>query len=615
MKTKKTNEFKKYNPIGSLLWALRNMWRINRKLCLAFFVGIPFNILGRIAGDYFPKVLIDMLGLGQPFGRIALLILAYMGTLLLLDVTNFFLLMRKLASRYSITTPYQHAIRHKDNITDCENHERQYYRKVMERAQNDSCQGNAAVEFFWNDLVAFLVSFFGITAYASLMTMINPLLFVVILATSLLSYVPARWQSSYVEKNKDKWEKEGRRRSYLEGLSENFGKAKDIKLYDMTGWIEQMIADYQAYMLMWDRRCTLRNLWASIFSAFLTLIQNGTAYVLLILTLIDGKITVGDFVFFFGAVSSIGDYLRNIVNSAAALASRADKIGYYREYFEIEDKFNHGEGCPLPAKHTPVRIEFRDVWYMYDGAEDYTLRGINLTIEAGEKLALVGMNGAGKTTFVKLLCGFYMPTKGEILVNGHPIPEYNIEEYYSLIAAVFQDISIPAMTIMQFITSCDDEMDRDNSETGDRKRAEAALRKSGLGEKIDSLPHGMDTYLCKGIFDDAVDLSGGETQKLLLARAIYKGGSLLVLDEPTAALDPIAENQLYMQYHELTENKTSVYISHRFASTRFCDRVVLLENGVITESGSHDELMAQNGQYAYMFGVQAKYYQEGNVNE
>lgn len=614
MKTKKS-ESKKYNPVSSLLWALRNMWKINWKLCLAFFVGIPFNILGRLAGDYFPKVLIDMLGLGQPFGRIALLILAYMGTLLLLDIINYFIQTRKRASRYSITTPYQHAMWHKDNITDCENHERQYYRKVMERAQNDACQGNAAVEFFWNDLVAFLVSILGIAAYASLMTMINPLLFVVILATALLSYVPARWQSSYVEKNKDKWEKEGRRHSYLEGLSENFGKAKDIKLYDMTGWIEQMIADYQAYMLMWDRRCTLRNLWASIFSAFLTLLQNGAAYVFLILALVDGKITVGDFVFFFGAVTSIGDYLGNIVNAVAALASRADKIGYYREFFDIEDKFNHGEGCPLPVKNSPVRIEFRDVWYKYDGAKDYTLRGVNLTIEPGEKLALVGMNGAGKTTFVKLLCGFYMPTKGEILVNGHPIPEYNIEEYYTLIAAVFQDISIPAMTIMQFITSCDDEMDRDNSETGDRKRAEAALRKSGLGEKIDSLAHGMDTYLCKGIFDDAIDLSGGETQKLLLARAIYKGGSLLVLDEPTAALDPIAENQLYMQYHELTENKTSVYISHRFASTRFCDRVILLENGVITESGSHDELMAQNGQYAYMFGVQAKYYQEGNVNE
>ncbi len=615
MKTKEKGEFKKYNPIGSLLWALRNMWQINWKLCLSFFLFIPFDIIGRIATDYFPKVLIDTLGLGQPFGQIALLILAYMGTLLLLAIINSYLRTRQLASRYSISTPYQLAMWHKDNITDCENHERQYYRKVKERARNDSCQGNAAVEFFWNDLVAFLISILGIVAYASLMTMINPLLFVVILATALLSYVPARWQSSYVEKNKDKWEKEGRRRSYLEGLSENFGKAKDIKLYDMTGWIEQMIADYQAYMLMWDRRCTLRGLWASIFSALLTLIQNGAAYVFLILALIDGKITVGDFVFFFGAVSSIGGYLGNIVNATAALASRADKIGYYREFFDIKEKFNHGEGCPLPPKNSPVKIELRDVWYKYDGAEDYTIRGVNLTIEPGEKLALVGMNGAGKTTLVKLLCGFYMPTKGEILVNGHPIPEYNIEEYYSLIAAVFQDIQIPAMTIMQFITSCDDEEERDNSETGDRKRAETALRKSGLGEKIDSLAHGMDTYLCKGIFDDAIDLSGGETQKLLLARAIYKGGSLLVLDEPTAALDPIAENQLYMQYHELTENKTSVYISHRFASTRFCDRVVLLENGVITESGSHDELMAQNGQYAYMFGVQAKYYQEGNVNE
>lgn len=202
----------------------------------------------------------------------------------------------------------------------------------------------------------------------------------------------------------------------------------------------------------------------------------------------------------------------------------------------------------------------------------------------------------------------YTPTKGEILVNGKHISDYNIEAYYSMISAVFQEIRTAAFTMFEFVASAD--MERETA----REDAIAAMKAAGIWEKIASLSNGMDTHLQKGIYDDGVDLSGGELQKLVLARAIYKDGSILVLDEPTAALDPIAENSLYLKYRELTQGKTSIYISHRFASTRFCDRIVLLGDGAIQESGSHEELMELKGQYAHMFGVQSKYYKEGEVN-
>ena len=214
------------------------------------------------------------------------------------------------------------------------------------------------------------------------------------------------------------------------------------------------------------------------------------------------------------------------------------------------------------------------------------------------------MNGAANTTLIKLNCGMLTPTKGEILVGGRRIQEYNIEEYYSLISAVFQDITPVAFTLFEFVASADLER------AGAREAAVAAMKAAGIYDKVESLPNGMDTHLVKGVYDDGVDLSGGEMQKLVLARAIYKNGGILVLDEPTAALDPIAENKLYLQYRELTREKTSIYISHRFASTRFCDRIVLLENGVIKEEGSHEELMERKGRYAYMFGVQSQYYKE-----
>ena len=349
-----------------------------------------------------------------------------------------------------------------------------------------------------------------------------------------------------------------------------------------------------------------RALFAKILAALLAFIQNSVAYAVLIGLLLAGKMTAGDFVFYFGIVGTIASFMQGIVAAVVKLKERGDKIAYYRELFDYHNQYNHGKGCELPAG--AVKIELRDVWYKYDGAEDFTLKGINLTLQAGESLALVGINGAGKTTLVKLICGFYRPVKGEILVNGKQIDEYNIEEYYSMISAVFQEIRSIPFTLFEFVASAD--LERPTA----REDAISAMKDSGIWEKVESLPNGMDTHLMKGIYDDGVDFSGGEMQKLVLARAIYKNGNMLILDEPTAALDPIAENKIYLKYRDLTKDKTSIYISHRFASTRFCDRIVLLEGGVITECGTHDELMEKNGQYAYMFGVQAKYYKEGENN-
>ena len=196
-----------------------------------------------------------------------------------------------------------------------------------------------------------------------------------------------------------------------------------------------------------------------------------------------------------------------------------------------------------------------------------------MKIRKGEKLAIVGANGAGKTTLVKLLCGFYYPTEGNIKLNGHEISEYNIEAYYSLISAVFQDIYLLPVTIAEFVSSSENEIDRE--------KVTDVISQAGLEDKVKALPNGIDSKLMKGVFDDSIEMSGGEKQKLMLARALYKDAPIIVLDEPTAALDPIAENKLYLKYSELTANKTSVYISHRLASTRFFFFFIYLENGRI----------------------------------
>ena len=606
-KTKAPKEKPKYSKLGCLVWAIKNLWRLDKSFVFFIFASVPVAVITPLVGSYFSKYLIDSIGAGKPFSDLAWIVAFFIFARLILEILNSYIRTRCGSRRYYPTSIYQTEMSYThDYKTDFENTEKQDFKTINNYAWGDASHGNCALEFIWKDLSDALIHLLGIATYASLLAFIDPIIFAVVIVISVLSYFPTRWNSIYYEKTKHKWEKVGRKRAYLAELSQNFQAAKDIKLYGLEDWINNMMCDYQGYLLLWSRKYCRCDLLVSILAGIMTLIQDGVAYVVLIGMLFAGNLSVGDFVFFFGIVGSVSGFLHGIVRDVAKLNKRADKIAYYREFYDYPNKFNHGKGCELPTG--AVKIELRDVWYKYDGAEDFTLKGINLTIEEGESLALVGINGAGKTTLVKLICGLYRPTKGEILVNGKHIDEYNIEEYYSMISAVFQEIRPVCFTMFEYVASVD--LDRPTA----REDAIAAMKLAGIGEKIESLENGIDTHLMKGIYDDGVDLSGGEMQRLVLARAIYKNGNMLILDEPTAALDPIAENKLYLQYRNLTKGKTSIYISHRFASTRFCDRIVLLEGGIIKESGTHDELMAQNGQYSYMFGVQAKYYKEGEIN-
>lgn len=249
------------------------------------------------------------------------------------------------------------------------------------------------------------------------------------------------------------------------------------------------------------------------------------------------------------------------------------------------------------------KIKLVNVSYRYPNAQQDTIHNMNLTIRPNENLAIVGLNGAGKTTLVKLICGFLDPTEGKVLLNGEDIRTFNRRDYYTLIAAVFQDFSILESTVAVNVAQSIDSIDED--------KVWQCLEKAGLKEKVETLPKGIHTILGREVFEEGVELSGGQTQRLMLARALYKDSPILILDEPTAALDPIAENDMYMKYKEMTQGSTSVFISHRLASTRFCDRILFLDHGNIVEEGTHEELLNKHGKYAQLFHVQSQYYQEG----
>lgn len=245
-------------------------------------------------------------------------------------------------------------------------------------------------------------------------------------------------------------------------------------------------------------------------------------------------------------------------------------------------------------------VEFRNVSFKYPNTEAYALRNVNLKFKIGEKLAIVGMNGSGKTTFIKLLCRLYDPTEGEILLNGVNIQKYDYDEYMSVFSVVFQDFSLFSFKIGEVVAS---------SKTFDENKVRECLQKANFGDRLHEMPEGVHTYLYKGYDQSGIEISGGEAQKIALARALYKDSPFILLDEPTAALDPISEYEVYSNFNAISGDKTTVYISHRLASCRFCNKIVVFDDGKIVQHGSHEELLSDvNGKYHELWNAQAQYY-------
>jgi len=379
---------------------------------------------------------------------------------------------------------------------------------------------------------------------------------------------------------------------------------KDIRIYRMLDFIlkkydENLYQIGTLYQKIHNWYC-FRN----VSGAVLEFVRDGFAFCLLAGQLVNGAISAADFVFYIGVVSGFSLYLEQLIRCTMELNSVNTTISYIREFMETESIWKQesqiGQTKIDSFKEKPVKLELKNVSFTYQGNTEPTVKNLNLTITSGEKLALIGLNGAGKTTLVKLICGLYTPEAGEILLNDIPMGQYTKEEYYSLISVLFQEASLLPLSVDDNIAGSEK----------DEKRLLEVLKLSGFEEKYNSLAKKGSTKLIKKIEETAVDFSGGEKQKLLFARALYQKSPLVILDEPTAALDPIAENELYMNFGKAMEHKTVIYISHRLSSTRFCDRIILLEHGEIVEEGTHDGLMSQGGRYAQLFEMQSQYYKE-----
>lgn len=469
-----------------------------------------------------------------------------------------------------------------------------------------ACDANSeASEAIWTTLTDLMTSCIGFVVYLALLTNLNLWLAALVAATTAVSYFASKRINEWGYLHRSEELELTKKIEYANKTATSREFAKDIRMFGLRGWLEDL---WGSTMRLYSAFCAKRErkyIWANIIDIVLTFLRNGIAYAFLIGITVKNGLPASQFLLYFAALSGFAQWVVEILNKLSVMHKQSLDISTIREFLDWDEPFdlNGGERIAFePNKQYEIRLD--NVSFRYPKADKDTLSHINLTVHPGEKLAIVGLNGAGKTTLVKLVCGFLDPTEGRILLNGEDIRKFNRNDYYALFSAVFQEFSVLDVTVKENVAQCVDGIDE--------TRVWQCIDKAGLTEKIKSLPKGIETHLGRRVFKDGVEFSGGQTQRLMLARALYKNAPILVLDEPTAALDPIAENDIYQKYNDMTHGRTSFFISHRLASTRFCDRIIFVDGGKIAEEGTHDELLKNGGGYAYLFEVQSKYYRSDN---
>ena len=471
---------------------------------------------------------------------------------------------------------------------------------LFERSKSFAFEGERA-DGAWSAirLSKLITSFLGFFAYAIIFSFLSYKLVIIILISALVTAYFQDRLMLYGDKITDDMAQEESRHYYMYKVSLDDGAQKEIRLNNAFSWLvyhlDKISKAYYTLLRGWTKKANAVSLVEGIFG----FIRDLFTYVLLTKSVLNGEISAANFIFYLSLVVGFSEWLNNFSGHIRSLRRISLVCDKYRTFVQDETR-DDSEKIHLKSIG---EIKLEDVSFAYD-KDNEILKNINLTIKKGESIAIVGENGAGKTTLIKLITKLFDASSGRILINGIDIDLYEKKSIYKRISALFQDYFLMPTTL---INNLDDKQQ-------DRAKAKTLIDEMDLSNRFNSLENGLDTELIN-IEDNKVEgFSGGETQKLLFIKSLMKDSDLLILDEPTSALDPIAEEKLYLKYKDFTKDKMAIFISHRITSTRFCDRIIYLDDKSIAEVGTYDELMNLGGNYKAMFDMQAKYYKE-NENE
>jgi len=582
--------------IENTIYIIKEIWGFDKKLVIIIICSIPVAVILSVLDLYSPAIIIGALKNSTKVKDLVLIILALLSIKNIMYLFNNYINSIKNVSEHKMVLHFISILAEKKMDVDYDSLESPEIKLKAEKANQATSSNHTDAMQIQNTIASLCTNLLKFVIYSGVLCMLNPIIILVLLITAGLEYITIICIDSYENKTKDKRVQVSRKLWYVANISDNYSAAKDIRLFGLKGWLSNLSNIYLKEHKSIFNKLAKRKILFSLLDLLIILLRDGLAYWYLFSKIFSGELSVGEFVLYFSAISQFVEILGNVVFSFEGIQKASYQITDIREYLGLKNKFNRNKGPDIPKGNTI--IELKNVSFKYPNSDDYILHNLNLKIHENENIALVGMNGAGKTTLIKILTGMYVPTEGYITINNIPINDYNRDEYYKLFSAVFQKISILPVSIADNITIGKTEEDKLHS----------CIHNAGITKMISSLKNGYNTLLNKEINYDATELSGGEKQKLMLARALYKNGPIFVLDEPTAALDPIAECIIYEKYNSFTNNKSSIFISHRLASTKFCDKIVLLEDGVVAEYGSHDELMEKGGKYAKMYEIQSQYY-------
>ena len=581
-------------------YMLSNWLKWDKKSLKFFFLWVPALVLQPLVTAYIPKAMIDAIDNGVTVGDMTVIV-ALLSLLLTLTIwLDPFMKELVRGGARIVRMRYAVAAFRKTLTTDYVNIESYEGREKQKRAEAFYNARFSSGADFVEQCAHFLVCVIGVIASSVLLYKVNYFMILLILLTCVCEFFLLKILKTKQSETTDNYSKLSGKFEYFYKLSKNAEASKDIKLYGFSDYLVKTAADFIYQIEHINAKYTKQSAAISGVRALLNLVRELVAYAYLTYLVLKNRLSVSEFIFCFGIITGFSNWIMNLVFSFMEISRCCTDCALYREFAEE----SVSEGKPEVDFGEVRSIEFSNVFFTYPASDTETIRNMSFKVNKGENIAIVGENGAGKTTAIKLLCGLYYPSEGDILINGRSSKEFSSDSYFDLFSAVFQDYCFMPMTIAENITA---------EQSYDKERLFAAFDKAGITDKINSLSEKENTLMVKDVYKNAADFSGGEKQKLLLAKAVYKNAPVLILDEPTAALDPISENELYLKYNELTEDKISFFISHRLSSTRFCDRILFIKDGAVAESGTHEELMAKKGAYYRMYQTQSMYYREMGV--